>query len=74
MSTHNIQRTSKGEGLDRAITPLCSCGWHGRTEHAHNDYMWSNLEEQEDEHRRDVKEREERHFLPSELETDRLED
>ena len=53
MKTHNITRDSKGQGMDQSITPICSCGWKGYAEEAHNDYMYTNLKEQEDKHLKD---------------------
>lgn len=32
------------------IQPVCSCGWGGRKEYAHNDYQHSNVLEQEEAH------------------------
>jgi hypothetical protein len=75
MSDHIVKLTSEGEGMDKRFTPVCSCGWHGRTEHVHNDYCFSNLEEQDIEHVRKMKsleERNERHYLQSELEDNGL--
>lgn len=72
MSDHIVKLTSEGEGMDKRFTPVCSCGWHGRTEHVHNDYCFSNLEEQEIEHVRKMKSLEERDFLRSELQDNKL--
>ncbi len=51
---HNLSRDSEGQGMDRRVTPFCSCGWKGYAEYAHNDYMYSNLTGQEDKHLRDI--------------------
>lgn len=67
MTEHKIHRVHEGVGMDRKTTAVCSCGWRSLTEDANNDYCWSNLEEQADEHRKYFEELNERHFLPSEL-------
>ena len=45
-----LEREYVGEGIERGITPICSCGWRGRTEYAYNDYQHTNVDEQEKEH------------------------
>lgn len=52
---HVTSYLTKGEGMDKQITPICSCGWKGHTEEASNDYMWSNLREQISEHENKTK-------------------
>jgi hypothetical protein len=54
MQTHNFIRDSKGQGMDQSVTPICSCGWKGYAEEAHNDYMYTNLKEQEEKHIKDA--------------------
>jgi hypothetical protein len=50
MIDHEISRDQGGEMFEGWIQPLCSCGWKGRKEYAHNDYQHSNVKEQEEDH------------------------
>lgn len=52
---HIFRREHTGEGLMGKIIPTCSCGWRGRTEYAHNDSQFTNLTEQEKEHKKNTK-------------------
>lgn len=47
---HTLQRRYKGEGIEREITPACSCGWVGIGYAAWNDYQHVMVKDQEDEH------------------------
>jgi hypothetical protein len=47
---HIIKRETKGCGLGAEHTPVCSCGWRGRPESESNDYMSTNLRDQERAH------------------------
>lgn len=42
------------ESIHGHITPTCSCGWIGLKECNHNDYMYSNVCDQEQAHLRHV--------------------
>lgn len=53
METHKLDRQHSGEGIERVTVPTCSCGWKGWPEYAHNDYMYTNLREQEEKHLKD---------------------
>jgi hypothetical protein len=50
MSNHKLQRRYEGEGIMQKITPACSCGWVGIGYEAHNDYQYTLVKEQEDDH------------------------
>ena len=52
MLEHKLKRESGGKDLMGWIRPVCSCGWKGRKEYAHNDYQHSNIREQESDHLR----------------------
>jgi len=47
---HVIHREKGGSGLESWIKPVCSCGWEGRREYAHNDWQMTNLAGQERDH------------------------
>lgn len=50
MSTHTISYKREGKAEMQSTLPICSCGWHGRKEYAYNDYCWTNVKEQADDH------------------------
>ena len=47
---HELKRERAGKAEMGSITPTCSCGWRGLTEYAYNDYCYTNVREQEDNH------------------------
>ena len=47
---HIITEEEGGHMYESWIQPVCSCGWQGRREYAHNDYQHSNVREQEERH------------------------
>jgi hypothetical protein len=49
---HELKREREGKAEMGSITPTCSCGWRGHTEHAYNDYCYTNIKEQEGDHLR----------------------
>lgn len=55
MSTHTCNRDTReriGEGIEGGVTPVCTCGWRGRTEYAWNDWQMTNVSDQEQDHLR----------------------
>lgn len=56
MIEHNVTLEHKGQGLDRSVKPVCSCGWNGRLENANNqEDEFINVWQQADVHRDDVR-------------------
>ena len=49
---HKMKREHTGSGFTECITPTCSCGWRGIGYEAHNDWQYTLVKEQEDEHRK----------------------
>ena len=49
-----MKREYFGKNESRTITPTCSCGWKGGGIAAYNDYQQYMVQQQEDQHRRDV--------------------
>jgi hypothetical protein len=47
---HVIRREKNGTGWAAEYTPVCACGWRGRPESESNDYMSTNLRDQERAH------------------------
>ena len=47
---HVLSRKYKGEAESQAITPVCSCGWVGRTVYLYQSTPISDLAEQERDH------------------------
>lgn len=50
MQKHKLKREYAGKAGMSEITPTCSCGWRGLTECAYNDYCYTNVIAQEDNH------------------------
>lgn len=44
--THIIEVFSCKEGIDKELIPFCSCGWKGTTHFAHNDYQYTNVQDE----------------------------
>ena len=49
---HELKKEYTGSGITECITPTCSCGWRGIGYEAHNDWQYTLVKEQEDEHRK----------------------
>lgn len=50
---HELSREVTGSGNMEAMTPVCSCGWRGRPEHASNDTQLVDVTKQEQRHLRE---------------------
>lgn len=47
---HIVTFESKGLGFTELHTPVCTCGWKGRGLENYNDWKWTILNEQKQEH------------------------
>lgn len=47
---HILSREISGSGIERTLTPTCSCGWKGKGYAAHNDMQYTMVKEQEINH------------------------
>ena len=47
---HKLNRNRGGQNELSWIQPICSCGWEGHKHYAYNDYQFSMLKDEENEH------------------------
>jgi hypothetical protein len=50
MTQHEINREFGGKNELSWKQLICSCGWKGKKHYAYNDYQFSNLRAEENEH------------------------